>query len=58
MRAWTCEDEPSHRLIDKIQCPTQMAKKISYSSVLCDDLAGWDGGGWEGGSRGRGYMYT
>ena len=29
------------------------------SSVLCDDLDGWDGGvGWEGGSRGRAYMYT
>ena len=27
-------------------------------SVLCDDLYGWDGGGWEGGPRGRGYMYT
>jgi len=26
------------------------------SSVLCDDLEGWDGG--EGGSRGRRYMYT
>ena len=25
-------------------------------SVLCDDLEGWDGGGWERGSRGRGYM--
>ena len=27
------------------------------NSVLCDDLAGWDGGG-EGGSIERGYMYT
>ena len=26
------------------------------SSVLCDDLEGWDGE--EGGSGGRGYMYT
>ena len=27
-------------------------------SVLCDGLEGWDGeGGWEGGSRERGYMY-
>ena len=22
--------------------------------MLCDDLDGWDGGGWEGGFRGRG----
>ena len=21
--------------------------------VLCDDLEGWEAGGWEGGSRGR-----
>ena len=27
------------------------------SSVLCGDLDGWDGG-WEGGPRGRGYVYT
>ena len=27
------------------------------SSVLCDDPEGW-GGGWEGGSRGRGHMHT
>ena len=28
-------------------------------SVLCDNLDGCDGGGgWEGGPRGRGYMYT
>ena len=27
------------------------------SSVLRDDLEGWDVGGWEGGSRQRGYMY-
>ena len=27
------------------------------SSVLRDDLEGWDLGGWEGGSRRRGYMY-
>ena len=26
--------------------------------MLCDDLEGWDGGWWEGGSRGRGYRYT
>ena len=26
------------------------------SSVLCDDLGGWDEGA-EGGSRARGYMY-
>ena len=25
---------------------------------LCINLEGWDGEGWEGGSRGRGYMYT
>jgi len=28
------------------------------SSVLGDALEGWDGVGWEGGSKGRGYMYT
>ena len=28
-----------------------------FSSVLCDDLEGWDGGGWERNLRGRGYMY-
>ena len=27
------------------------------SSVLCDDLDGWDGG-QDGGSTGRGYVYT
>ena len=27
------------------------------SSILCDDLERWDGG-WEGGSRRRGYTYT
>ena len=27
------------------------------SSVLSDDLEGWDGG-WKGDSGGRGYMYT
>ena len=30
--------------------------------MLCDDLEGWDGvrwgWGWEGGSRGRGHVYT
>ena len=26
------------------------------SSALCDDLEGWDGQEWEGGSRGRRYM--
>ena len=26
------------------------------SLVLCDDLEGWEGGGQDGGSRGRGYM--
>ena len=26
--------------------------------MLCDDLEGWAGGGWEGRSRGRGYMCT
>ena len=26
--------------------------------MLRDDLEGWDGGWWEGGSTGRGYMYT
>ena len=26
---------------------------------LCINIEGWDGGGrWEGGSKGRGYMYT
>ena len=25
---------------------------------LCINLEGWDGGRWEGGSKGRGYMYT
>ena len=29
-------------------------KHRELSLVLCDDLEGWDGG-WEGGSRGRGY---
>ena len=28
------------------------------SSVLHDDQDGWDGGVWEGGSRGSGYIYT
>ena len=27
------------------------------SSVFCDDLEGWNGG-WEGSSKGKGYMYT
>ena len=27
------------------------------SSVLGDDLEGWDVGGWEGGSRRRGHIY-
>ena len=26
--------------------------------MLCDDLEGGMRGGWEGGPRGRGYMYT
>ena len=26
--------------------------------VLCDDLDGWHGGGWEKYPRERGYMYT
>ena len=26
------------------------------SSVLCDDLDGWDGGQWEGGPSGTGYL--
>ena len=26
--------------------------------VLCDKVEGWDGVGVEGGSRGRGHMYT
>ena len=25
--------------------------------MLCDNLDGWDEGGWEGGSRGRGDVY-
>ena len=25
---------------------------------LCDDIEGWDWGGCEGDSRGRGYIYT
>ena len=25
---------------------------------LCINLEGWGGGGWEGVSKGRGYMYT
>ena len=25
---------------------------------LCINLKGWDGGRWEGGSKGRGYMYS
>ena len=29
-----------------------------FSCMLCDDLEGWVGGGWEGRSRGRGYIYT
>ena len=34
-------------------------KHGKLSSVLCDDLDGWDGGGgWEGGPRGRGYVYA
>ena len=28
-------------------------KHKELSSVLCDNLRGWDGGVWEGGSRGR-----
>jgi len=28
------------------------------SPLLCDGLEGWDGDGREGGSKGRGYMYT
>ena len=28
------------------------------SSVLCNDLEEWDGGGWEGGPEGRGFMYA
>ena len=26
--------------------------------MLCDNLEGWDGKGWEGDSRGRGCVYT
>ena len=26
--------------------------------MLCDGLEGQDGAGWEGGLKGRGYMYT
>ena len=26
--------------------------------MLCDDVERWNGGGWEGHSRGKGYMYT
>ena len=25
--------------------------------MLCDDLEGYGRGGWEGGSRGRGYIF-
>ena len=32
-------------------------KHRELSSVLCDDLKGWEAGKWERGSRGRGYMY-
>ena len=32
------------------------AQRSELSSGLCDDLGGL--GGWEGGSRGKGYMYT
>ena len=38
---------------------TPAVKHRKLSSALSDDLDGWDGGGgWEGGPRGRGYMYT
>ena len=34
------------------------AEGREHSSVLSDERDGWDGVGWEGGPRGRGYMYT
>ena len=27
-------------------------------AMFCDNLEGWDAGGWEGGSRGRECIYT
>ena len=34
-------------------------KHREISSVLCNDIKGWDGGGeWEAGLRARGYMDT
>ena len=36
-------------------------KKKKKEEELCDNLPGWDGvggGRWEGGSEGRGHMYT
>ena len=29
-----------------------------FKQGLCINLGGWDGERWEGGSKGRGYMYT
>ena len=39
--------------------PNHYEKKMSISSLLCDDLEGWGWGmGWERGAEGKGYMYT
>ena len=42
----------------KIASGNLLYSNRELSSVLCDDLDGWDGEEWEGGPRGRGYMYT
>ena len=47
--------------IHSLPCVKQLEAAVSHrelSSVLCDDLKGWQGGWQEGGSRERGYMYT
>ena len=37
-----------------VLCEIKIYRELSL--VLCDILEGCDVGGWEGGSRGRGYM--
>ena len=56
---WNCGTSPqknAHRHLQGAMNPKTLVENCK--SMLCDDLEGWDGGGWEGGSRGEGYMYT
>ena len=43
-------------------CKTQLVgtcyKARKLTLVLCDDREGWDGEGWRGDPRGRGYAHT